>query len=456
MTSGGSKMERLMKWWNGYVLVELSGYSPERLLNLCGYNGIELWNLVCVDGKYQFYVRRSDFKQLVGFVRKSRTRLVVLNKYGLPFWLRQHRSRKWFGAGILICLAVLYVLSLHIWAIEFDGNSYFTDELLRKTLTEQGYDTGMRKASIVCDDLEMMLRETYPEITWVSAQISGTRLYIQIRENTGILTVEEAQEVPCDLVASCDGVITEIITRSGTPMVKAGDTVTAGQILVSGVVELFNDSKEKVGEHLVQADADVLAQTQIPYEDRFALENLTKWYTGEQRYRLKIEVFGKTFHVDLSGMSDSSIGEDGDNTGQNDTKKADDDFWQKLLQKLPLLKKLPFLYQFAAYDTVTTQEQICLGKNIALPVIWQLTTLREYEETQAIYSKQQAIDQAEENCARFFENLLEKGVQIIEKNVRIDTMGDECVAEGTVTVIGPIGQAVPIAQNTGDQEETSN
>ena len=78
------------------------------------------------------------------------------------------------------------------------------------------------------------------------------------------------------------------------------------------------------------------------------------------------------------------------------------------------------------------------------------------EENHAIYSNQQAISIAEENCLRFFEKLLEKGVQIIEKNVRIDMIGEECVAEGTITVIGPIAQSVPIAENTVHQEETNN
>ena len=41
-------MEMVMRWCQGYLLVELSGYSPERLLNLCSFNQIELWELVNV------------------------------------------------------------------------------------------------------------------------------------------------------------------------------------------------------------------------------------------------------------------------------------------------------------------------------------------------------------------------------------------------------------------------
>ena len=133
-------MNRLIFWMQGYLAVELSGYSPERLLNLCSYNRIELWDLVCVGGKYRFFVRASDFKQMVGFVRKSKSRLVILEKRGLPFFLRRHRGRGLFAMGILVCAALLYLMSLRIWTIDFDGNSRFTDELLMETLREAGYD----------------------------------------------------------------------------------------------------------------------------------------------------------------------------------------------------------------------------------------------------------------------------------------------------------------------------
>lgn len=407
-------MGNVFHWFGGYLLVELSGYSPERLLNLCCYNSIELWGLTNAEGKYRFYVSARDFKRMVDFVRKSKSRLVVLEKRGFPFFVRRHRKRRMFAAGILLCGFLLYLMSLYIWDIGFDGNLHFTDELLTETLSEAGYVAGMRKAAIVCDDLEMMLRERYPEITWVSAQIKGTRLLIQIRENTGILTAEPTEDEPCDLVASCDGVITEIITRSGTPMVKAGDTVTKGQLLVSGIVELMNDSSEKIGEHRVRADADVLAAASVTYEDRFSMEHPVKWYTGKKRYQLTLWFFDKQVFLDGN------------------------------------------IRGFEVFDAVTEQGQLMVGEDFVLPVRWQWTTLREYEETASLYSKEEAVVIAEANCERFFENLLEKGVQIVEKNVRIDTMGDECTAYGTISVVKNIAQTAPITDYTGEQEEMSD
>ena len=39
----------------------------------------------------------------------------------------------------------------------------------------------------------------------------------------------------CDLVATKDGILSKFIPLSGIPLVKEGDTVTKGQVLVEGV-----------------------------------------------------------------------------------------------------------------------------------------------------------------------------------------------------------------------------
>ena len=59
-------------------------------------------------------------------------------------------------------------------------------------------------------------------------------------------------------MAACSGVVTSMITRAGTPKVKPGDEVEKGQILVSGIVDVYNDAKEVVNQRPVSADADIL------------------------------------------------------------------------------------------------------------------------------------------------------------------------------------------------------
>ena len=76
---------------------------------------------------------------------------------------------------------------------------------------------GMRKEKIDCFQVNKVLREQYPEIVWVSTSLDGSILQIKIKENemrrNNVPSLEDAEGI--DLIATCDGVITQIITRKG-------------------------------------------------------------------------------------------------------------------------------------------------------------------------------------------------------------------------------------------------
>ncbi len=44
----------LLKYIGGYLEVVLSGYAPERFLNLCGNHNILIWNLRKEEDVYRF------------------------------------------------------------------------------------------------------------------------------------------------------------------------------------------------------------------------------------------------------------------------------------------------------------------------------------------------------------------------------------------------------------------
>ena len=55
------------------------------------------------------------------------------------------------------------------------------------------------------------------------------------------------------------------------------------------------------------------------------------------------------------------------------------------------------------------------------------------------YTISQAEARAEEELAKKIEKIQEKGVQIFENNVRIDTDAENCVTAGTLTVVRSAG-----------------
>ena len=254
----------LVKYFRGYLLVRLNGYSPERFLNLCSNHNILIWNLSSSGASYEFNISIAGYRKLKPLLKKTKTRVVILQKNGFPFFLYRYRKRKLFFAGIVFGAGFLLYLTTFIWLIDINGNSLITDASILTFLEENGASFGSRKASIDCSALEEALRSAYDDVIWASVRLNGTKMTIDLQENliTGKDEGESAvkPEGAYDLTAEKDGVITSIITRNGTPAVRAGSEVKAGDLLVGSRLDIYNDSNEVCESIYVTADADIRSE----------------------------------------------------------------------------------------------------------------------------------------------------------------------------------------------------
>ena len=204
----------ILKFAKGFVLVRLSGYAPERFFNLCSNHDILIWNLVYTEDAYEFCISIDAFRELKPIVKKTKTKLVILKRYGFPFWMHRYRKRKLFFGGIVLFFVLLCILSQFIWNIEINGNSYITDETILAYLKEKQMSFGTQKRKIDASKLEEELRIAFDDIIWTSVKINGTKMTIDLQENIKNEEIKKPNDGKAyDLVAQKDGVIDEIITR---------------------------------------------------------------------------------------------------------------------------------------------------------------------------------------------------------------------------------------------------
>ena len=241
-------MWKQQKIMSAYITVTVMTDSIERFLNMCRHKNIGFWKISETEQGFTANITREDFFQLKDICRKTKTTVRISKRHGIRFLLFRYRRHSSFFIGIAAACIILYSCSLYVWDISFTGNYRYTHSSLCKYLAGQGVYSGMQIRSVDCDSIETALRNDYPDITWVSAEISGTRLIVHIKENDGIKEDIQTDSTPRDIVATCSGVVTSMITRAGTPKVKPGDEVEKGQILVSGIVDVYNDAKEVVNQ----------------------------------------------------------------------------------------------------------------------------------------------------------------------------------------------------------------
>ncbi len=403
-----------IRWLQGYIRLCVAGYSPERFLNMCCFHNLFIWGLEPTEKGYEMYMSISDFRKLKPLVRKTHTKVTLEGRYGFPFFLARYRKRKLFFAGLFLCAALLWGYSLFIWDIHFEGNERYPDTTLAEFLESEGVAPAMLRSRVDCPGIVKAIRKEYNDIVWVSASIDGSRLKIQVKENEDTFPDEETlmgeeassgddsgqkgapsvsdsrEEKPVDLIASADGVITEIVTRSGVPQVHVGDTVKKGDILVLGRVEVVNDSQEVVGYQYHRSDADVFADTQMEYTDTLDLTYLKKVYDGKKKYQPFIRLADWTVSV-------GSI--------KN---------------------------KYEHSERVTEETQIRLGENFYLPFSYGMKSVKSYSLVERTYTEEEARQLLSLDFKRFCEDLEEKGVQIRENNVKIHLYENSATASGTL------------------------
>ena len=409
-------MRSLLRWIGGYVKIRVEGLSTERFINLCSRNNIYIRGLAPSGNGYEMYLALSDFRKIRPLAHRSHTRIRVTGRYGMPFSLFRWRHRKLFFAGILLCAALLKIYSLFIWDIRFEGNVRWPDETLAAFLREEDTAPLMLRSRVDCPGIVKKIRKEYNDIVWVSASIDGSRLNIRIKENDDADPAEtgEAEEsrTPTDLVASSDGVITKIVTRSGVPLVHEGDQVKKGDILVLGRIEVTDDTGEAVDYQYCNADADIYADTTLNYERSIPLTEQEKSFSGKEKHMVYVRL----------GNSRISLG-----STANDYKDS---------------------------ETSVQERPLKAGENFYLPVSLGIKTVRSctFRDRKVGTEEVQALLSAD--FERFCDELREKGVQIRGNNVKINLSANMAEAKGVIWITERITEEKDTEIVTVERKET--
>lgn len=375
----------------------MTGYSPERFLNLCKNKKIDVWGLEAKQNAYDMFIRINGFRKLKPILKKTQTKVTIEGRYGLPFFFHKYRKRKLFFIGIILCMILIYSFTFFIWNIDLQGNQTITDDVLLEYLKTQKVSHGMVKMKVDCEQIAKDIRKNFDDIIWVSASVQGTRLFIHVKENTDTFEIKDESEEPSDIVADKDGVIKSIVTRNGVPQVAAGDEIQKGNILVSGTVDVLNDAKEVVAHHYVVSDADILLERIVQYEDKITKKYNKKQYTNKKRgiFYLKAGEHKITFG------------------------------WMK--------------NSFENFETRTKESELKFGENFYLPLSFGRKSIFEYEFISSEYSKEEMETLLNNHYQRFCEELEENQATILDSNFSIIEEKDGLKASATITLLEEVG-----------------
>ncbi len=272
----------LYRFFLGVLEIEVYGIYPEKMLNLCEKHKISVWDIRFQKGKICCKINVKDFKKLPKIFKKQGVRLHILKRWGLPFFTNKYKRRFGVFAGLLIFVFMLNFLSSFVWVIEVRGNKIVSDFEIINDCQKIGVNEGITTKGFDAKNKAQELLLLSDRLSWASFNIEGCVLTVDVTE---ITPKDEGEFLASNLVADSDGIIKHIDVTVGNCVVKVGDTVKKGDVLVSGIIEDENGTK------FVKSRGKIIAETVTVTE---ASQNYTvqeSVLTGKQKTKTVLEAF---------------------------------------------------------------------------------------------------------------------------------------------------------------------
>lgn len=277
------------RWLNlffGQVEIKVTGNHVESFINHCLQNGVDMSNIKRVsEDSIVCTIRSEHVRQLRSLLRKSDAKFRVLDRRGMPFYLRKLSFKKGFVAGIVLFAAVLFVLSNMLWDVNVVGAGPKVEHEIRQVLNDVGVQNGKFHSSLPsAEDIQYAINDRVDKVAWVGASLDGTTYNFRVVEKE--VPKEKKGLTPRNLVATKEAVVHDIYVEQGKAKVKPNDYVQKGDVLISGKIG------DKDHRKIIPAKGKIFGETWYETTVSVPLSSKLKTYTGERTTKHAIEIFG--------------------------------------------------------------------------------------------------------------------------------------------------------------------
>ena len=386
-------IKRLEGYFTGFVNIHVEGYFIERFINMSRIQKIYLWD---IEKKNDIYLTANigirDFKKLKKIAKKTKCKVGIDRKKGVPFFLHRYKKRKIFLIMMCLIILSLLILSRFVWNIEIKitGDTLQEEEIL-KSLNENGLFIGENKSSIDVKEIINNIRLARADIAWIGIELKGTNAIVEVVE------AEEKPEIVnqdeyCNIVSDKEGKIVKINANTGTAMVKPGDVVKEGTLLIAGWME-----GKYTGNRFVRATGEIEASV---------------WYTE------KATVDFKETKVEKTGNMEKKYAININNF------------------RINLYKRLS---NFEKYDTIYATKKLKLFSNFYIPVELIECNNSEIKEYEINYTEEEAKEEAKRRAEEKLNQKITNKDNINNVTVNYTIKDDAVEAEVTYEVFENIG-----------------
>ncbi|MBO7250877.1 MAG: sporulation protein YqfD [Clostridia bacterium] len=274
----------------GYEELSVSSGDAARLTDLCMRQAIVCRDARFLEDRYIFRASLFSARRLKRECAARGIEISVLHRAGLPALLYRYRHRYGIALGALLCAAIIALSGGVIWDIRVDGNRRLSEAEVIDELRECGLKVGAKKRDINAARIENSLLIVNDDIAWISINLRGTVAQVEIIERE--IAEDEEEPDAANLVATQEGEIYLFEEVRGNILLKIGDRVDKGELIVSGIYESAGGSLR-----YTCAKGRVLAKVEDEFSVDIPLEYEKKVYTGRVYTEKRLVFFEKEIKI---------------------------------------------------------------------------------------------------------------------------------------------------------------
>ena len=376
----------------GYLKLSVEGYYIERFINICKNNKITIWNLKR-NKEIELYlnVRISEFKKICEIAKKTKCKIKIKNKKGIPFLLHKYKKRKIFLILLILITCFIGFSSNFVWNVEIKEENGQKLENIEKDIENAGLKTGILKSKVKTKEIINNIRLQRKDVAWIGIELKGTNAIVKLVKADEKPEIIDENEY-CSIISNKSGIITKISAQTGTANVKVGDIVKENDVLINGWME-----GKFTGIRYVHAKGDVEAKVWHTKHKKILYNTTQTIETGntEKKYEMKINNFKINFYKNLS--------------------------------------------KFKIYDTIETENKFKIFSDFYLPNSFVKKINKEQEKVQKKYSLEEAKTIGIKELQEELDKEIENKENIVNKNINTYEQEDGVDIYVTYEVLENIG-----------------
>lgn len=273
---------------NNLIKIKVSGKNVKNYLKRLNDHQINIYKINYLDKEIEIFINEKNLEK--AYELKTIYELEKLDEFGIKKLFK--KIEKNFILIVLLILNVIFInyLANYIYKVEIIENKIELKKYINQILVKNNIKPYAKKKSYKTIEKikNKILLENKDHIEWIEIIESGVKYIVKVEER---IKKEDKEEFEYqNIVASKEGIVKKIIASNGQVVVNKNDYVKKGDVLISGIIKLNGEEKNRI-----KASGVVYAEAWYKVKTSEDLYKNVREKTQECTKGFKLQFFNKSF-----------------------------------------------------------------------------------------------------------------------------------------------------------------